>query len=202
MRILKLALLLSLLVVSASGQKTSSTAGTPKLEIIKSDWSIAVNNPLLEEDPLQVLDDVKQAQRDAVETQRQNQVRIQQGLPIQPTPNRKSSIEAKPAAGVSTTYIYELKVKNTGTKEIDAITWDYIFYERDTDKEIGRRQFESKISIEPGKTKNITIRSSSPPTGTINAKNTGKKMRDQYSEQIFIQTILYADGSVWQTESK
>jgi hypothetical protein len=43
------------------------------------------------------------------------------------------------------------------------------------------------------------MRSGTPPTGTIDASNAGKKSRDQYSEQIVIQRVGYADGSVWQT---
>ena len=40
------------------------------------------------------------------------------------------------------------------------------------------------------------------PIGTVDAKKAGKASRDQYSEQVVIRRIEYADGSVWQATLK
>ena len=201
MKFLYTALLVFLFIICANGQKTSDLTSVPNLEVIKSKWDVEVNNPLLNEDPFQAINDTRQAQQDEIEYRRQSQIRAKMGLPVEPKPIRVKPIETG-SNKISITYIYEIKVKNTGAKKIDVITWNYLFFDLDTKQEIGRRQFMSKISIEPGKTKNVSMRSVSPPTGTINAKNADKKTRDKYLEQISIQTIQYADGSVWESESK
>lgn len=201
MKILYAALLVFLLVVCAVGQNPADSASIPKLEIIKSEWSIIVRNSLLDLDPFEAINETRQAQQDEIEYRKQTQIRAKMGLPPEPKPVRVKSMDNRPT-GTSVTYVYEMKVKNTGMKEIDVITWDYVFFDQNTEQEIGRRQFISKVSIEPGKAKKVLMRSVSPPTGTINAKQSGKKLRDQYIEQISIQTIQYADGSVWTAESK
>jgi hypothetical protein len=94
-------------------------------------------------------------------------------------------------------YIYRAKVNNTGSKAIRKMVWEYVFFDPATQKEVGRRRYENKVNIRPGKSSNVIARSLTPPTGTIDANQVGKQPKDQYSEQIVIQRIEYADGSVW-----
>ena len=120
-----------------------------------------------------------------------------------PTKTTQISVPAPETGrrGLSVTYIYEVKVRNTGEKEIRTLIWEYVFFEPGTERELGRRRFVSRESIGPGKTRNLVLRSASSPTGTIDASKAGKKSRDEYSEQVVIQRIEYADGSVWQAAS-
>ncbi|MBP6822818.1 MAG: hypothetical protein KA368_14810 [Acidobacteria bacterium] len=59
----------------------------------------------------------------------------------------------------------------------------------------------SEVRISSGKTKTVAERSSSPPTGSIDAAKAGKKPQEPYSEQMIIQGISYADGSEWKAAS-
>src|SRR4026209_2681931 len=54
-------------------------------------------------------------------------------------------------------FIYKTKFKNNHTAEITQIDWDYIFYQRNTENELGRQQFTSDEHIGPGKTKELTV---------------------------------------------
>ena len=64
-------------------------------------------------------------------------------------------------------FIYKTKIKNNHTAAITQIDWDYVFYERDTENELGRQQFTSDEQVGPGKTKELTVTITSPPTRTV-----------------------------------
>jgi hypothetical protein len=97
-------------------------------------------------------------------------------------------------------FVYKTKVRNNGTTAITAIDWDYIFFERGTEIELGRQQFTSDEQIGPGKTKELTVTISSPPTHTVSV--TSLNLNDEHkrlTEKIVLIRVRYEDGKVWQT---
>ena len=181
----------------ASTQVVANPPDGPGLKVVQKKWRMEVRNPALERDPFEPNKRREQeviAQKAAAT---QNESRIRQGLPTLPPPVRVRAPERR-ARGLSFTYIYEVKVTNTGEKKIRTLTWEYIFFEPGTEREVGRRQFVSKVSISPGRTTNVVMRSRTSPTGTVDATKADKKSGDQYSEQIVIRSVGYADGSSWQ----
>ena len=200
MKVLCSMLVLFLFAFSASAQGLSNPSAPPGVTVILKKWRIEVRNPALEKDPVKDMNEREQEERRRKETDRQNEILIERGMPPGAPRVRVPALEA----GVrwpSAIYVYEVKVSNTGKKGIRTLTWDYVFLEPGTEREVGRRRFISKVSINPGRTRNVAVRSASPPTGTIDAMITGKKLRDQYSEQVVIQSVGYADGSVWRAAS-
>ena len=95
-------------------------------------------------------------------------------------------------------FIYKTKIKNNHTAAITQIDWDYVFYERGTENEVGRQQFTSDEQIGPGKTKELTVTITSPPTRTISVTSLNLEERDRLSEKIILIRVQYADGRVWQ----
>ena len=95
-------------------------------------------------------------------------------------------------------FIYKTKIKNNHTAAITQIDWDYVFYERDTENEIGRQEFTSDEQVGPGKTKELVVTITSPPTRTISITSLSLEERDRLSEKIVLVRIKYADGHVWQ----
>jgi hypothetical protein len=95
-------------------------------------------------------------------------------------------------------FVYRTTVKNLSDKAIKSIDWDYVFFDRETETELGRREFTSEEKISPGKAKELTVTITKPPTQTISltALNTGE--RKSLSERVVIMRIDYADGTVWQ----
>lgn len=94
-------------------------------------------------------------------------------------------------------FMYKVSVKNTGTKPIKAIDWDYIFFEPDSEHEIGRHQFASDEKISPGKTKQLEVLIKTPPTRTISVYALSKDEHLRVQGRVVIVRIEYADGSVW-----
>ena len=94
-------------------------------------------------------------------------------------------------------FIYKTKLKNNSTSAITQLDWDYVFFERGTENEVGRQQFTSDEEIKPGKTKELTVRMTTPPTKTISITSLNLEERDRFSEKIVVVSVRYADGRVW-----
>ena len=202
MRILSSGLVLFLFAVCASAQGGQAPSAPPDITVLQSKWRIDMYNPALDKDPLAASKEQQQEELQRQAAAEANENRIRQGEPALPPVVRKSAPETKSApeakaSRLKAIYVYELKVRNTGQQEIRTLTWEYVFFEPGTTQGVGRLQFVSKASMKPGQTRNIVVRSTEAPAGTINATKAGKNARDQYSEQIVIRKVGYADGSVW-----
>lgn len=190
-----------LCVVGVSAQASIDVPSAPKLEVMQKKWRLEVRNPALDEDPFRAVDQHNREESDRRENIRQNEIRAKMGKPAQLPPTytrRNEPVPRDPWAE----YVYEVKLKNVGEKAIRTVTWEYVFSEPDTQKEAGRQQFITKVTIDAGKTKNLVARSASPPTQTVDATKTDKKMRDRYAEQIVIVSVEYVDGTTWQVAAK
>lgn len=95
-------------------------------------------------------------------------------------------------------FVYKTTVKNLSDKAIKSIDWDYVFFDRATESEIGRREFTSEEKISPGKSKELVVTITRPPTQTVSVTSLNTKERDALTERIVIVRVDYADGSVWQ----
>jgi hypothetical protein len=202
MKYLYLLILLLLLAVETSSQTLSNSSG---LSVIHKKWrmtSINPHNSIDNEDPFRVNDEANQSIRDQKNTLRQNVIRQQAGLPVIPPPVRQKAIEAEKRSELSTSYIYQIKVKNNGTKTIKKVVWEYVFFDSNTKQVLGRHRFISNTNLKPRETDTLIMKQFSAPTGSIDAKDAGKKLSNLYVEQVNIKSIQYTDDSVWQSDSK
>jgi hypothetical protein len=97
-------------------------------------------------------------------------------------------------------FIYKTKIKNNHSSAITQIDWDHVFFERDSENEVGRQQFTSEEQIGPGKTKELTVTITAPPARTVSVSSLNLEERDRLSEKIVVVRVKYADGSVWETQ--
>jgi hypothetical protein len=178
-------------------QAADLSGPAPRAEVVEKKWYMEVNNPAFEKSPFGAVEEVRQTTRNQRAIRRQNEIRARRGLPPLRTPARAPQPETENGKSPNI-YTYKVKIKNTGEKAIQTLVWDYVFFEAGTEKEVGRLQFLNKTKISPGKTKELSVSSLYPPAETISAAAAGRKTRDQYSEQVIIQSIEYSDGSVWQ----
>ncbi|HEV2884818.1 MAG TPA: hypothetical protein VGW36_08170 [Pyrinomonadaceae bacterium] len=95
-------------------------------------------------------------------------------------------------------FTYKLSVQNNGTKQIEAIDWDYVFLDLMTEQEVGRREFGSAQKIAPGKKREMSFFIPSPPARKISVQSLDKHERDGLGERIELVRIQYSDGSTWQ----
>ena len=172
---------LALLFVSsfATAQVPSGQSANPDVIVLQKKWREEYRNAALEEDEFKIQKEREQQELARINLEKQNKINTQQGMPTKTAPAPKLS---KREHGASIAYVYEVKFKNTGVKEIRTLTWEYVFFDPATNREVGRRRFVSQVRISPGKTKPVVENSSSPPTGSIDAAKAGKKSQDRYSE--------------------
>lgn len=95
-------------------------------------------------------------------------------------------------------FFYRASIKNTSTKAISEIDWDYVFFDEATGDELDRREFTSVQKVGPGKEKELTFTLPTPPTRRISIHSLDKKERSGIVEKVVIVRVTYADGSVWQ----
>jgi hypothetical protein len=197
MKILLAGLWLFLFAICTAAQVSSAP---PDVTVLQNKWRVDVYNPELHKDPLAPSKSRQQEESDQQGDTAASENRVRQGGTALPPVVRQSAPETG-SSRLTVTYLYEIKVRNTGQKQIRLLTWEYVFFEPGTKQEVGRRHFISRVSLGPGATRQLVVRSRSSPTGTIDATKAGKKERDQYSEQVVILSIGYTDGSVWRAAS-
>lgn len=205
MKTLNLLLMMVLLTASAAAQDSLSLSGAPDVAVVKINWRrVEPPNPRLIEsrhgsDPTDGL-------KRAVNTSRINEVNSSRQSGGDAPPPRllsvSSSPDPTPTVRAWSGYLYEFTVRNTGAKVVRHMVFEHSFVDPGTQRTVRRRQYKSKVKIEPGATAKIVVRSSLPPIGVINARQAGQTSQDLSTEQMVIQRIKYADGSVWERETK
>jgi Tfp pilus assembly protein PilF len=111
---------------------------------------------------------------------------------------------AQPNSRTSTTslrgidYKFMASIKNTGSKTITSVQWAYCFVPSNAHDGFAY-VFTTKISIPPGKEKNITdqVRSVVIPAGQSKAPSSNN--RALFKERVVILRLDYADGSSWRS---
>ncbi|MDT5270570.1 MAG: hypothetical protein QOH49_2756 [Acidobacteriota bacterium] len=172
-------------------------AAPPDLVVVQKKWQTYTRNPALDADPFDAneeFEDARQAQRI---NDIRNAIRARGSESREPPPARVSKID-NPDSKRSVTYVYRAKVKNTGAKTIRVIDWGYTFLDPDTQQELGRHLYTTRVKIRPGQDNELVGRSANPQTSTISVKNAGKEL----SEQVVFFRIEYDDGSVWQPHTQ
>lgn len=190
----------------------ATTAGAQSLTAVSPDakagvavgkigWRKEIRNPALDEDPFRHNREQLENERRQEIIDRQNVLRTRSGKTAIDDRGRPTVVEvAKRDQFVS--YVYKAKVTNTEAKAIRMIEWDYVFFEQADGAEVGRHLFKNRVKIQPGKSAELSLRTTSPPTYIVNVTKTDKKIKEQYAERVEIRRIEYEDGSVWTRPAK
>jgi hypothetical protein len=196
MKGLGLLLLVFLLLVDSSAQTSASQPDAPDLTVTKKNWRKEIYHPALTADPFRANDEQAELQRAQKDNAVRNAVRVREGTTPQPTVATTRPMPTEPE-GPTARFVYRVTVKNTGTKTITGLVWDYLFFDSDKVEQIGQHSFKQQVKIRPGKTTELIKQSATPPTFVIDATK-AKKGDRELSEQVVIRRIEYEDGSVWQ----
>ena len=106
----------------------------------------------------------------------------------------QDSRAAKPVDG----FAYRAKVHNAGTKPIEIIFWEYQFKETAAGPPLLRRQFLCGVAIKPEKDKELQAFSLAGPQDVVSVNILAKKSGNSGTEQVVINRVEFADGSIWQ----
>lgn len=99
-------------------------------------------------------------------------------------------------------FVYQVKIRNAGEKQIVALDWEYIFIDPETEKIIARHAFHSQTRIQPHKSKTLSEISASPPTDVIDIRMLYKNPAGQFIERIVVNSVIFLDGSVWRRSAQ
>ena len=117
------------------------------------------------------------------------------------TSARSAAAGSNPAAFPATpgrlpvSYVYSMKFRNLGNKEIEGIAWDYVFIDPNGGPELGRHQFLSYVKTEPNKVVTLKGQMRSPPLSIVSASATDKQLKP--IERASIQCVWFADETFW-----
>lgn len=205
MKVLNLALLLFLLTYAVAAQTPQRYAEAPGLAVIKNSWhSKVLAAP--GEDPMEP--SLERLNEESAINERQNEIArsgasarpgityIPGTLKTRPTPRPSSPMVA---------YIFEATIRNTGTKKIRRIVWEYIFLDEGGTRELGYRAFNSKVNISPGKSVKVAGYTRIYVNDAVEANKlnqAAQQLHGKYMEVISIRYIEYADNSIWKRLSK
>lgn len=206
MRTFLLTFILILLVSQSQSAQKSATENSSSVVVINSKWSKSrqrVENVEIQPNiPAQSM--MNRNNRNSARNQRVND------SPGTPDPNEKT-IEARSAALEKTVqesrsskdktvdgFTYQTKIRNAGTKIIEILFWEYKFKERANPASASSRQFLCGVNIKPNKEQELSAFSTFSPSDLISVNSLDNKNEDLYEEEILINRIEYADGTIWQ----
>lgn len=155
-------LLLAGLMVISAGPLPEKDATAPDLSIISFDW--------------------KYAGYQRMETLKENE--------SGPTTDGSTSYKVSRKTTYVFKYTAKATLKNTGSKTIKNVSWDYVFTDARDGKELKRYSFQSKQQMLPGDTQTLLRDIGLDPKENTRHISIGK-------QGVEIIKIEYTDGSVW-----
>jgi hypothetical protein len=196
MKVLAQAILMFSLVGVALAQAPTVPVPAPGVVVVANDWRKVVRNPALDDDPFRAGRETVEFEREKRETARENQILRALGRdPIPPPTKNSSGIRM---GNSSVTYVFEAKIRNTGTKTLQTVVWHYAFFDADKQEEVGRTSCTSKVNLRPGKAADLVGTSRQQPIGVVDVSKSGKELSGTYAERVVITRLEYSDGSYWQ----
>lgn len=96
-------------------------------------------------------------------------------------------------------YAYKIRVQNPGPKVVEAIFWEYRFYDPATPNQVARRQFLCVVNIGAEKGKELEGFSRFGPSDVVNVNTLGSGT--PFKEEVLINRVEYTDGSLKQRKT-
>ena len=97
-------------------------------------------------------------------------------------------------------FTYRVRVRNTDTKTVKNIYWEYVILESENPQNQASREFFCAAKIKAnGRARLQAISASMPRTKAISAKTLANP-KNAFAEKVVINRIEYADGSLWQRD--
>jgi hypothetical protein len=95
-------------------------------------------------------------------------------------------------------FAYRVKVHNSTEKPVEIIFWEYQLKESAAAAPLLRRQFLCGVAVKAGKDKEIKAFSLLGPQDVISVNILSQKEGTSGAEQVVINRVEFADGSIWQ----
>lgn len=191
-------LFLCLTAAGASFGQEVQNAGAPKVEILKLHWEKQIRLPR-NFDPSVIPTGgafSDPASRSSVSTASTDSKTNTSSARNMATNSSDIGFPATPGR-LPVFYVYSMKVRNTGSKVIEGIGWDYLFIDPTSNTQLGRHQFVSYAKVPRDKTVTLQGQLRSPPIRVVRTSESSKNTRPKFIERAVIQCVLYADDTAW-----
>jgi hypothetical protein len=93
---------------------------------------------------------------------------------------------------------YQVKIRNSGSKVIEVLFWEYQFKETANPSNVVRRQFLCGVNIKPEREKELQAFSLLGPSNVISVGSLAKQPGNLFIEKVVINRVEYADGTILQ----
>ena len=195
MKGLALPLLLFIMWSDVSAQ-SPQVSEAPDLTVTKKIWRKEIYHPALAADPFRSNDEQAELRRAQRDNSIRNSTRVREGNTPQQVVRNTEPMPTE-SDGPQVWFVYRITVKNSATKTITGLEWDYLFFDSERAEQVGQHSFRHRTKIRTGKSIELIGQSTKPPSSVIDATK-AKNGDAQLSEQVIIRRIEYEDGSVWQ----
>ncbi len=101
--------------------------------------------------------------------------------------------KSKPVDG----FAYRARIRNTGTKVIDVVFWEYQSSDPADPSKVSRRQFLCSVNIKPKKEFELKAFSLLNPIDAISVDSLNKA-ESKFTEKVFVNRVEFTDGKIWQ----
>lgn len=198
MKYLVLALILFTLATTAMAQASVATLNPPDIEVLKLSWS-RFQYREGSDNVAFPMDSRKQVIQDRVTRPPEARRPQSSGAgPPDQTPRKIVTAPVfNPEGALVKGFFYNATIKNSGTKTIKALDWDYVFFEPGTEVVLSRTSFTYVGKINPGKEKKLSQFTTSPPAQVVTVKGIENNPNKPFTERVVIIRIEYTDGSLW-----
>lgn len=113
----------------------------------------------------------------------------------------QSSRNPFPPGGLKIYYDYQAFFKNDGVQKVVGMSWEYIFYDLESDKELDRHKIFSFQTIGKGKSAAVKGASFAPPSKVVTYKSLELNSRSPYTERVEVRCVLYSNNTFWKREN-
>jgi hypothetical protein len=169
--------------------KSLAMQDEPQISVIKFNWrKLTATDPLASKQTQDVRDAQIKKQYD------KNQPNRVEGNRLDLDKLKRAPLETR---AQMKSYQYEVEVKNTGSKEVVGVIWEYVFTDPVSGKELVRHRFRSEAKIKPGKKKKLVVYTDEPEPSVVNAQAATTKGR-KWKELVMVDSVEYSDGSKWE----
>lgn len=194
---------LLLLSVTVTIFAQASISEAPDLAVVRYSWSKErINwegNPF--SGPVESFEDVRRRRVDERRLERaKGSGNIGEAAKVEREMRAEQVINARPPAPPRYGFIYKVTVKNTGTKAIKVVDWDYVFVNGTSEDPPTRLEFTSEENIGIGKTKDLTVMTVQPPAKTVSVYALQKNERQGLDGYAVVIRIAFADGTEWKRQ--
>ncbi|MGI8733202.1 MAG: hypothetical protein ACR2LM_07860 [Pyrinomonadaceae bacterium] len=112
----------------------------------------------------------------------------------------EKTVQESRSSGAKTVdgFEHRVKVRNSGAKVVEIVFWEYQFTESLNPANVIRRQFICGVEMKPNKEKELLAFSSANPGAVISVGSLANKSGNPFKEQVVINRVEYADGSIYQ----